>query len=249
MAEVSVVIPAYNAERYLEETGRSVLAQTYQDFEIIIVDDGSKDGTVALANRLAGEDSRITVLRNPRNQGVAETRNHGIRQATGTYIALLDSDDVWAPAKLEKQLDCLTRRNADGVYCSYDFMDELGQPMGKPFLVPPETSFRKMLAESVIGCSTMLVRADVLKAHPFNGAYYHEDYVLWLELLRAGCAFRGVADVLMHYRRVAGSRSDDKVHAAKKRWIIYRDYLKLPLPKRLWCFAGYAFHAVRKYYL
>lgn len=116
MAEVSVVIPAYNAERYLEETVRSVLAQTYQDFEIIIVDDGSKDGTVALANRLAKEDPRITVLRNPRNQGVAETRNHGIRQATGTYIALLDSDDVWAPAKLEKQLACLTRRNADGVY-------------------------------------------------------------------------------------------------------------------------------------
>ena len=249
MPMVSVVIPAYHAERYLEETVRSALAQTYPDLEIIIVDDCSTDGTLALARRLAEEDSRITVLRNPRNQGVAETRNHGIRQAAGTYIALLDSDDVWAPTKLEQQLKLLARKNADGVYCSYDFMDESGTPMGKPFLVPAETSYRKMLAENVIGNSTMLIKSEVMKAHPFNSTYYHEDYVLWLELLQAGCTFCGVQDVLMHYRRVAGSRSNNKVHAAKKRWIIYRDCLKLSRLQSLWCFAGYAFHAVKKYYL
>lgn len=248
MPMVSVVIPAYNAERYLEDTVRSVLRQTYQDFEIILVDDCSTDGTLALAERLAKEDSRITVVQNPRNQGVAETRNRGIRQASGAYIALLDSDDVWTLEKLEKQVEMLTRRNADGVYCSYDFMDEGGRPIGKPFLVPEETSFRDMLVESVISCSTLIIKAGALKAHPFNNQYYHEDYVLWLELLQAGYTFCGVKDVLAHYRQVAGSRSNDKCNAAKKRWMIYRDYLKLPLLRSLWYFGGYAFHAVKKYY-
>lgn len=248
--KVSVVIPAYNCTHCLQRTVQSVQAQTFQDWEAIIVDDCSTDDTYAIAQQLAAEDPRIRVLHNPVNSGVSVTRNRAIAEAKGAYIALLDGDDLWTPDKLERQV-ALLEQGYDLVYCSYDFVDENWNPIRhrKPFIVPEETNFRKMLVSSVISSSTALARRELLQAHPYRADVYHEDYTLWMELLSQPIRVAGDKNVLMHYRQSTGSRSNGKLKAAKERWETYRSVLKLGLFTSVWAFVCYSFLGVKKYFL
>lgn len=226
----------------------SVLSQTYQNFELLIVDDCSKDDSLQLIKRKAQSDSRIRVISLEKNAGVANARNVGIREAKGKYIALLDNDDLWTADKLERQL-AIAEKGADIVYCSYDFIDEQNNEIKKTFIVPKQTNFNKMLASSVISCSTSFIKTELMQAHPFNPEFYHEDYVLWMELLRVCPTANGDEKVLMHYRQVTGSRSNKKGNAAKERWNTYRKALKLNIATSAWAFVRYAVNGVMKYYL
>lgn len=245
---ITVVMPNYNGHRFVEQAIDSVLSQTYQNYELLIVDDCSKDDSLQMIRHKAQSDSRIRVIALTQNAGVANARNVGIREAKGQYIALLDNDDLWTEDKLERQL-AIAEKGADIVYCSYDFIDEQNKSVKKPFIVPRQTSFDKMLASNVISCSTSLIKTELMQAHPFNPEFYHEDYVLWMELLRVCPAAYGDQKVLMHYRQVTGSRSNKKDNAAKERWNTYRKALKLSIPMSVWAFARYAVNGVRKYYL
>lgn len=245
---VTVIMPAYNAEAYIEVAIRSVLSQTMEDFELYVIDDCSTDRSFQIAERYAKRDSRICVLRNVQNCGVARTRNRGIDLARGTFIALLDSDDVWHPEKLEKQLD---RMNQTGVaigYCSYRIIDRNGEKCKADYLVSERVTRKMLLKENCIQCSAMLIRADVLKRIKFNTEFYHEDYVLGLDILGEGHQAAGCREVLLDWRYIQNSRSFDKKKSAKNRWRIYRDYLKLPLWKAAYYFAGYAMAGFKKYF-
>ena len=246
---VSVVTPAYNCEKYLRQTVESVIRQTFEQWEMIIVDDCSTDGTLALAQRLAAQEKRIRVLRNEINQGVSLTRNRGIAEARGEYIALLDGDDLWERDKLERQV-ALLEKGYDLAYCSYDFWDENGCPIEKmkPFIVPERTDYHKMLVSSVVSCSTAMVCAELLKAHPFRKDTYHEDYALWMELFALPIRAAGDEKVLMHYRQVRGSRSNAKGNSAKKRWEVYRRTLHMGLLESAWAFCRYAVCGAIKYF-
>lgn len=244
---VTIIMPAYNCEKYLEEAVESVKAQTYRDWKLLIIDDCSKDGTFALARRLAESDERIRVFHNEVNSGVSKTRNRGIREADTEWIAFLDSDDVWVAEKLEKQL-ALADEATGIVYCSYDFINEAGEPIKKPFIVPAETNFRRMLTSSVISCSTALVRTSLMKKHFFDPTIFHEDYVLWMELLSIPCKAVGNTEVLAHYRQSSSAKNIRKGNAAKARWRIYRENLHLSLFTSVRVFLGYAVKGVIKYY-
>ena len=245
---ISVVMPNYNGYRFVEQAINSVLSQTYKNFELLVVDDCSKDDSLSLIQQKAQSDSRVRVIALEHNAGVANARNIGIKEAKGEYIALLDNDDLWTEDKLERQLD-LAQKGADIVYCSYDFIDEQNRSIKKPFVVPLQTNFNKMLASSVISCSTSFIKTDLMQAHPFNPDFYHEDYVLWMELLRVCPTAYGNPKVLMHYRQVSGSRSNKKSNAAKERWNTYRRALKLNAVTSAWAFVRYALNGVMKYYL
>lgn len=244
---VTVIMPAYNAERFLEEAVRSVLKQTFTDWELLILEDCATDGTFALAEKLAAEDDRITLLKNEKNMGVARTRNRGFELARGKYVALLDSDDIWHPEKLERQIARLEETGGDFSYTSYAIVDVEGKKCKADFLVPGEVTYKDQLTRNAIGCSTVMLKASLLKDYRFATDFFHEDYVLWIQLLRDGHRAVGCQEILVDWRYVENSRSFNKVKAAKNRWRIYRDYLKMPLHERVCAFAVYAVTSVIKY--
>ena len=243
---VSVIMPCYNSEKYIAEAIRSVVAQTYSNWELLIFDDGSTDHTAEIALAFEADDPRIFFYRNQYNLGVARTRNQGIEIARGEWIALIDSDDIWHQEKLQKQLEKAQKTGAHIIYTSYTLFDS-EQGNKTDYIVPCCVDYNSMLVENTIGCSTVLLQHSVLERHRFLKEFYHEDYVLWLELLKAGYTAAGCTEVLVDWRFAQTSRSFNKWLAAKNRWIIYRKVEKLSIPKSLRLFVAYAYHGIAKY--
>ena len=245
---ISVIMPAYNAERFIEAAINSVRAQTVTDWELIVLDDCSGDGTRSVAERLAAEDSRIRLVCRAQNSGgAAVVRNQGLDLCSGDYVAFLDSDDIWLPEKLEKQLRKMNDADAQVCYTSYQVIGADGAPAKNDYLVPESTDFEKLLRENVIGCSTVVLRRSIAEAYRFRTDFYHEDYLLWLQLLKDGFRAVGCAEPLVKWRFVENSRSFNKGNSAKNRWRIYREYLKLPLLTAIRAFCAYAAAGLKKY--
>ena len=245
---ISVIIPAYNNEEYLIKAVESVLNQTYLDYEIIIIDDCSTDNTLSCANDLAARDIRIHVVSNPENIGVVQSRNKGFNIAKGDYIAFLDSDDIWMPDKLEKQIDLMNSLSLDLCYTAYALINANGNIIGKTSYVPESTSLSQMLRKNVIGCSSVVLRKHITDTVKMREGYAHEDYVMWLELLQSGVRAGGINEPLMLYRKTDQGRSFNKMKAAKGRFYIYRDFLGLSLPKSVLSFTIYAVNGIIKHY-
>lgn len=247
MPLVSVIMPAYNAERFIREAISSVVRQSITEWELIVIDDCSTDESYSLAWNLAQEDSRIIVLQNDKNSGVAKTRNRGIELAKGRYIAFLDSDDIWHPEKLQRQLERIIATGAGICYCSYAIIDSSGRKNCADYLVPSQVTFDDILKENCIQCSAMLIPAEIVKKIMFNTEFFHEDYVLGLDILKNGHTAVACTEILLEWRYLENSRSFDKKKSAKNRWKIYREYLKLPLGRTLYYFAYYIIAGLRKY--
>ncbi len=244
---VSVIMPAYNSETYIESAIRSIQEQTVENWELLVIEDGSKDGTAGLVAKLAAEDQRIRLLPNEQNMGTARSRNRGMDLCRGQYIAFLDSDDLWHPTKLEKQIALAEATGADILYTSYAIVDDNGEKCCPDFVVPETTDLKKMLRCSEIGCSTVMLSGELAKAERFAENFYHEDYAMWLTLLQKGAKAAGVSEVLVDYRYHADSRAADKFSSAKRRWRIYRDLLKLSVIKSGWYSVQYAVYGILKY--
>ncbi len=245
---VSIIMPAYNCAAYIEEAVRSVMAQTCESFELLVIDDGSKDDTFAIARRLAAEDARVTALKNPENMGVARTRNRGLDMARGEYVAFLDSDDRWHPDKLQEQIRRMEEENAALSYTSYAIVDADGKPSKAAYIVPAQVTFDQLLLENVIGCSTVMLARRVAETYRFATDFYHEDYCLWLDILCGGHKAAGCTAVLTDWRLIQNSRSFNKKNSARNRWRIYRGYLKLSWVRSAVAFVCYAVNGVKKYY-
>lgn len=244
---VTVVMPAYNAEKTITASIRSVQEQTITDWELLVIDDGSRDCTVAIVGALASEDPRVVLRRNEQNSGTARTRNRALEESRGTYVALLDSDDVWRPDKLEKQIARMKESGADLSYTSYAIVNEAGEKHSEDYLVPETVSYQDLLCQNYLGCSTVMMTRELAKCYRFPTDFYHEDYVMWLQMLRDGKKTVGVTDVLLDYCYRPDSRAGNKFASAKYRWKIYRNYLKLPLFKSAYYLGRYALAGAKKY--
>lgn len=244
---VSVIMPAYNAERFIDEAISSVLSQTMTDWELIVIDDCSEDSSFQIAQNYANKDSRIRVLKNPENSGVAKTRNRGLDLFHGQYVAFLDSDDYWEPQMLEKMLSRAEETWADIVYCSYSLIDENGKKVCNDFIVPPKTLFKDSIVRSVITCSTVLITADLAKGNRFPTDMYHEDIAMWFQILRDGATACGVTEILAAYRQRKDSRSGNKIISAFRRWSIYRKHLEMPFIQSVKAMVGYAYYGLLKF--
>lgn len=244
-AKVSVVTPVYNAAATLERSMRSVLAQSHAELELLAVDDGSRDDSWNLIERIAGEDPRVVPIRQPRNAGVAAARNAGIEAASGTHVAFLDSDDWWHRRKLEVQLAALRDTGARVAYAAYQRVSEQGSPLS--MVRPPvSVSYADMLKSNWIGNLTGLYDRALGDAR-FR-KLGHEDYAFWLEMVgRAGTAVRADhAEPLAYYLVREGSLSSDKLEAARWQWRIYREVAGLNRLAASWYFLNYARNALVK---
>ncbi len=222
MPHISIVMPAYNAERTVEESVRSALNQTYGDFELIVVDDGSKDCTPEILARLAAEDPRIRVLRNEPNAGVSKSRNRAIAEATGEWIAFLDSDDLWREDKLELQLALLQNHpEAALTYTASAFITNDGDKL--TYVLPAEEKIdrRALLRHNLLSCSSVMIRTELMKKTPFPGDRLHEDYYVWLTVLKEQPFAYGVNEPLLIYRLTENSRSGNAWRSTK---MLYRTY-------------------------
>ena len=244
---VSVIMPAYNAERFVEKAIRSVMVQTFTNWELLVLDDGSSDSTRAIVERLAAEDSRIRLICNETNLGTAATRNRGLELMQEGYAAFLDCDDVWHPEKLSRQIARMEECSADLCCCSYAVVDEEGIKAKHDYIIPASISYKHMLMENSIGCSTVVLSPNAASVYRFDASFYHEDYLLWLRMLSDGCVAVGCREILASWRMTTGSRSANKLKSARNRWRIYRNYFHFPLWKSLWLLGNYAVAGIRKY--
>lgn len=243
---VSIITPAHNSERFLPETIGSVLAQTFSQWEMIIIDDVSTDSTPEIVRRFARDDPRVRLLRLETKAGAGGARNAGMDAARGHYLAFLDSDDLWLPQKLEVQVEVMRTTGAPFTYAGYRMIDENGIVLGRPIHAPPSMSYRQLLKNTAIGCLTVMLDREVCAGARMPALRRHEDLALWYALLKRGIVARGIAEDLARYRIVRGSRSRDKLSTAAHMWKVYREVEKLSLPDALWCFVNYSWRAYWK---
>lgn len=243
---ISVVMPAYNGERTIGQAIDSVIAQTFEEWELLVVNDRSKDHTKEIILDYAGKDARIRYVENEKNLGVSLTRNKGVSLARGQWIAFLDSDDAWEKEKLEEQVKII-EGGARFVFTGSAFMNEAGQRLKYCMNIPETVTFRELLKQNVISCSSVVVEKALLEKYPMAQGNIHEDYAVWLRILRAEkISAKGIDKPLLVYRVSAGSKSGNKGKAALMHWRVYR-HIKLPLIPSVWYFSFYVVRNLKKY--
>ena len=196
---ISIVMPSYNSERFIAKSIASVQAQTYGDWELLVVDDCSKDGTVAVAEAMAKDDPRIHVFVNERNSGAACSRNRALREAKGDWVAFLDSDDLWLPEKLEKQIAFMRDSGCNFSYTEYDTVNEDGEFLGRRFSGPAHITRAGMRCYCWPGCLTVMYDRREVGLVQIADLKKHNDYAMWLKVIeKANCLL--LPEVLGEYR-------------------------------------------------
>ena len=244
---ITVIMPCYNASQFISEAINSVINQTYQNWELIIVDDCSSDDSVEIINQYIKTDNRIKLFSTDQNSGTASVpRNLGIKNAVGDYIAFLDTDDIWLPKKLEKQILLIEKINAVLVYSFYEKINTDGIRNNRVIKSPLEVNYKQLLTGNIIGCLTAIYSVNELGKIYFSTAG-HEDYIMWLEILKKGHVAYCIPEVLAFYRVGQSSLSSNKQYVWKWTWNIYRKNEKLSIIKSIYYFSLYAVKAFIKY--
>ncbi len=241
---VSVVMPAYNCEKYIGEAIESVLEQRIP-LELIIVEDSSKDRTKEVVSSYL-QDERITYIRNEKNAGVAASRNKGIELAKGKYIAFLDADDRWTKDKLERQVTFMEEGDQVLSSTGRELIDENGDSTGKIIGIPEEIGYKDLLKGNVLNTSGVMVLASVAKRYPMGQDHLHEDYIMWLSILKECGKAYGINEPMLQYRVMKGTKSGNKLKSAKMTWGVYR-YMGLNIICSIYYFIHYAVRGVLKY--
>ncbi len=242
---ISVITPAYNSEVFIKETIQSVLDQTYSDWEMIIVDDRSKDNTVSLIKEMMDKDARIRLIELEKNSGSAVARNTAIEHSKGRYIAFLDSDDSWFPEKLERQLKFMQDEDVAFSFTEYVRTLEDGTETDYISKAPETVDWDALMKRCVIGCLTVMIDTEKTGEVRMVDIRTRQDYALWLSLTRQGHTAYGLQEVLAKYRVVGDSISSNKWKAAKRNWYVFRHIEGQNLPKALWYFGHYAVIAIK----
>lgn len=238
---ISIVMPSYNCSQFIEETINSIVQQTYENWELIITDDCSTDNSVDLIKQFIQKDERIKLLSNEVNKGAAMTRNNSIEAAKGDFIAFLDSDDLWLPEKLEKQLIFMQEKGVDFSFTAYQQIDEKGKLLNKIIKAPSKVNYNGVLLSCPIGNSTVMYN---VKNH---GKFYvpdirkRNDDALWLKMLKVIPYAYGLNEVLMLYRIRENSLSSNKLELVKYHWYLYREIEKLSIFRSVFhiCYWGF----------
>jgi len=246
MAKVSIVVPIYKAESFLEETIQTVLNQTYENWEMLLINDCSPDASFEVAKKYLGD--RIKWFEQEVNSGAALTRNKGIKKATGKYICFLDADDLWDKDKLEKQVTFMEEKGCEFSFTSYEFADSNGVPNGKKVIVPEKINYKQSLKNMTIWTSTVmfnmekLTKEDIYMPNIRRG----QDAATWWRVLKNIDYAYGIKDVFSYYRRTKESLSANKFIALKRTWYLYRKIEKFGILKSVYYFVFSVSNAIRR---
>lgn len=246
---VSIIIPVYNVRDYIIATIESVLAQTYTNWELLLMEDGSTDGTRELVAQYLAEhkDDRIQFHIIPENIGAAAARNQGMDLSKGRFVAYLDSDDLWQPQKLAHQVAWMLERNAAFSFTGYEFADAAGRGLGKVVDVPQVIHYRQALQNTTIFTSTVMFDTEKLPRETLHmPEVKSEDTALWWRILRNGVLAYGLQENLVLYRRPGNTLSSNKVEALRRIWNLYRKEEKLSIPFSVYNFCFWAWRAVKR---
>ena len=242
---ISVVIPAYNCAGVIGRAIDSALAQKVA-LEILVLDDGSSDGLEAVMAGYEGNEA-VRFAKNEKNLGAAATRNRGVTLARGKYVAFLDADDYWTEDKLVRQLALIEQTGCVLCCTARELMTPEGELTGKVIPVKEKISYRELLKHNSINCSSVLILTDVAREFPMHHDDSHEDYIMWLEVLRKYETACGINEPMLKYRLSNSGKSGNKLHSAKMTFMVYR-YMGFGVVKSMVCFYSYAFHGVKKYF-
>ena len=250
---VSIIVPVYNAGSYIEETIQMVEKQTFENWELILVDDCSSDNSKTLIEayiqkRMTRDTGnamqQVRLIAKKQNEGAAMARNTGMQAAKGQYIAFLDADDIWMSDKLQRQMDFLAKKKAAFIFTAYEFGDENAMGTGRIVHVPDNLTYQRALSRTVIFTSTVILDRKQIPAELLcMPVVKSEDTAFWWKLLKNGITAWGLDEVLAIYRRPAKSLSSNKLEAIKRIWYLYRAQEGLPLLKSIWYFTFWAFRA------
>lgn len=241
---VSVVIPAYNCEKYIRECIESALSQSYENIEVIVVNDCSTDSTYQILKSYS--DERITVINNSKNLGVVKSRNKAIESSEGRYIAFLDADDIWKKDKLKLQIEQMRNNSSAISCCTYKKISDDGSEVGS-VIVPKSIKKDTLLKGNVMGCSTVVYDVKLLGKRYFQDYELSEDFVLWYSILSEGHFCLGVIEPLVKYRVLDASRSSDKIKVVAYQWYLYRNVFKLSLPSAVFYYFIYLIKGYLRY--
>lgn len=243
---ISIIMPMHNSAAFVGEAIESVLAQSYSEWELIIVDDESTDASVSIVEAYAQKDSRIRLFRNPKPIKMPSApRNMGLSMAKGRYIAFLDSDDMWLPEKLTQQIPLMQNPQVAIVYSNYEKMTESGKKTGRVIKAPRQADYKKLLRGNVIGNLTGIYDKEKVGIVPFLNIH-HEDYAMWLSILKRGFIAQNTGTVAARYRLSSSSVSTNKYRVLSWQWNIYRNIEHISIMKSTIYFVSYAFKAFLK---
>lgn len=243
---VSVITSLYNYENYISYCIESVRAQTYHDWEMIVVDDASPDNSYAVALKAAEGEPRIRVVQQPVNKGVSEARNRALDMAQGRFVAFLDADDAWTPEKLSKQVAFMLEKDAPISYTAYLLIDNHNIVSESKVDVVDCLDYKAYLKNTIIGNSTAMIDRSKTGSVYYSGLRSREDTQMWIRLLRAGYRAYGLPEYLTLYRTDHQSLTSNRAKAAWQVWLLYYKIEKLGLFNALYFFSFYAINAVRK---
>ncbi len=222
---VSVIMPAYNAEAFIADSIQSVLAQTYPNWELLVIDDTSSDKTKEIVKGFSEKDKRIKLLENDSNLGTHHSRNKGIKAAQGDLIAFLDADDQWKPGKLYTQVKILQKENVAACFSSYELISENGEPLNKMIEALPRLSYEKLLKANYVGNLTGIYDAQKIGKIYCPEISKRQDWALWLKVIEKGGPMKGIEESLAMYRVRKNSISRNKLEMLKYNFKVYHEVL------------------------
>lgn len=244
---VSIITPAYNAAAYIAETIESVLAQTYTNWEMLIVNDCSKDNTAEIVQSYAAKDKRIKLINLKQNSGAAIARNTAIQNAKGRYIAFLDSDDLWKKEKLQKQIEFMQQNDYVFTFTAYEHFKEVKENIQNQVQIPKSLNYNQALKGNQIGCLTVMLDRKQIQNIYFT-TQRHEDYILWLNILKQGITAYGIQENLALYRTGnSKSISGNKLQSALWTWKVYRESQRLSVVKSMYYMWFYVVNGLKKH--
>ena len=242
---VSIITPCYNSSVFIAATLNSVITQEYKNWELIVVDDKSSDDTCKIVKAFASRHHNIRLVALAKNDGVANARNIGLKEAKGKYVAFLDSDDIWLDDKIGRQVAYMEQKSLAMTFCAYKRINETGDIISSEIAVPFSVSYKQLLAHNVIIFSTSMTLNSTIGDLKFKNAG-HEDWIFWLDLFKKCGQGYGIPEVMAFYRVRSNSVSSNKLKAIGYTWKILRENEKIGLLRSALLFSKYAISTVLK---